>query len=84
MSEPIKLVTQPDSLKAAVNADIVARLEGWLERAKAGELAGLAMMATLHDGGTTTNFSLNIDRMQFAGLLATVQYRMLKACDDAD
>ena len=73
----LRLITQEESWKAAVQADVVERLERWLARAKAGELTCIAIAASTVDNATLYGWSdgvpggkalmvAGIARLQFA------------------
>lgn len=74
MSEPLKLIPKE---QAEANASVVERLEQALERAKAGEFSGIAIVAVHTDGTNYSTYSDQIDRLRFIGLLDWVRYRML-------
>lgn len=65
-----------------IDDDIVSLLERTLERAKAGEFGGLALVAITRDGGHFSSFSGSEDRMKLIGALSFVQFRQMRAYDD--
>lgn len=78
MSEPVKLVTYEDAKTQYANECIVALLEDWLARAKAGEWASihLAGMAAA-DRGLNTNSAGIYEPPLVAGALLTLAVGML-------
>lgn len=65
-----------------IDEDVVGILERALERAKAGDFGGLALVAITRDGGHFSSFSKSEDRMKLIGALSFVQFRQMRAYDD--
>lgn len=61
MTETLKVVTQRDSWLQEVDQNVIETLESMLERARAGELTGVAICATTKDNCTVTSYS-KLDR----------------------
>jgi|WetSurMetagenome_2_1015567.scaffolds.fasta_scaffold291099_3 hypothetical protein len=78
----VKLVARGEQWKAAVQDDIIGRLEMMLEHAKAGRLDGIIVIGREPGGGNITTFSRSLDRMWMAGIVQYVLYRFLKAYDE--
>ncbi|KQS79036.1 hypothetical protein ASG25_10645 [Rhizobium sp. Leaf384] len=77
MTEPFRLITQPESWKSEVQNDVVTRLRELLEMAESGELQGIAYSASTVDGCVMTGFTKSADQNGIIGGLARVQYRMI-------
>lgn len=79
MTETLSLITRAESWHNEVCEDVVKTLETMLERAKTGELQGVAIAATTIDGATVTTYS-KMDRTGLLlGALARLQHRIIAA-----
>lgn len=83
MTEPLKLITQPESWRAAAAPSVIEELEDLLEKTKAGEIVGFAFAAETIDGMTITCVTKARHRGLLLGALSQVQYRLNKAMDDS-
>jgi len=77
MAKPLRIITQPESWKQEVRADVVTRLRELLEMAESGELQGIAYAGSCMDGMTVTGFTKNNAQSAILGGLARVQHHML-------
>jgi hypothetical protein len=77
MAEPLRVITQTESWKAEVRADVVETLRELLQRAEAGEIQGIAYSCATIDRGVSTGFTKSDNHNAIIGGLARVQYRML-------
>jgi hypothetical protein len=55
--------------KPVVNTELVAALEGLLERAKSGNMTSLVACYEMNNGDMAMEWSVNSDRLRMAGLL---------------
>lgn len=83
MSAPLKLITQPESWRAAAKPGTIEELEDLLEKAKSGEIVGFAFAAETIDGMTITCVTKAMHRGLLLGALSQVQYRLNKAMDES-
>lgn len=79
MTEPLKLVPQPEVDKTDINAACIQRLEETLELAKAKKLTGFAFAATLEDGTVHTGFSARGHYSSLLGCMEWLKQRILEA-----
>lgn len=77
MTEPLRVITQTESWKQEVQADVVERLREILKMAEAGEIQGFAYAALGIDNTVITGFTKNDGQSAIIGGLARVQHRML-------
>lgn len=75
--ELLRVITQTESWKQEVQADVVERLTELLEAAKAGEIQGIAYSAVTVDGMVATGFTKNAHQSAIIGGLVRVQHRMI-------
>lgn len=75
MSETLRLVPRE---QAEANQSVVETLERVLEKAKNGELAGVAIVGLHTDGTNYSMFSGTSDRLKLIGMLEWVHFRMLQ------
>lgn len=79
--EPLRVITQTESWKQEVQADVVERLAELLEMARSGELQGIAYAAVSTDNMVVTGFTKNNNQSAIIGGLARVQHRMIAGED---
>ncbi len=77
MTDPLRLITQTESWKAEVKDDVVETLLTLLERARSGEIQGLAYSAATIDSAVLTGFTKSDGHNVILGGLARVQHAML-------
>jgi hypothetical protein len=71
--------------KNAPNAEIIKILEEWLDRAKSGELAAVAIAGARSDGGQTTEFNSGTNsHLTLNSAIATLAFRYGKKIHDGD
>lgn len=81
MAEAVRLVPKG---QAEANEDVIDRLERMLARAKAGEVASVAIVAIATDGSNISAFSVSANHLQFVGLVDWVKHRMLQHYEQLD
>ena len=77
-TEPLKVITQQESWLTQVRADVLSLLEDLLERAKAGEITGIAVAATNADGSTTQMWSSMDNTGSIIASIERVKFRLLQ------
>lgn len=77
MTEALKLITQEESWRQAVNHDVVTLLRDLLAKAESGEIAGVAYACVTIDGCVSTANSKTINQSALLGGLERIKYRML-------
>ncbi len=77
MVDPLRVITQEESWRGQVKADVVERLRELLAMAESGELQGIAYAALAADGMIVTGCSKSDDQMAIVGGLERIKYRML-------
>ena len=65
------------TFKAAVDEDVVRVLEHALEKAKAGEIGGVAVAWVYHNGDAGNNYSKSDDMIRLLGSISILEYRIL-------
>jgi hypothetical protein len=75
----VEIKTRP----AAIHESVVDRLEEALERARAGEVASVALAFVSSDGSTWCSWSETDDFARQLGSIARLQHRMNIRQDDA-
>lgn len=82
MTDPIPLAVVP--FKAEVDADIVRVLEDYLDMARRGELAGVAIAGLCSDERTATTWSKATRHLALVGALERLKFRMLSSMPSPD
>jgi len=76
-SEPVQLVPRDASWDVERQKEIVEMLEAWLDRAKNGELAIVAVAAALPDGSISSSYSKGDHYWHLLGAVADLQHRLV-------
>lgn len=79
--ETVRVITQPESWAQEVRSDVVRALEELLERAKSGEIQGLAYACATIDNCVSTGFTKSNAHSAILGGLERVKFRMLSGED---
>lgn len=77
MSTPLRVITQTESWKQEVQADVVGRLEELLALAKEGEIQGIAYSAACIDNAVRAGFTKSSAHNAIIGGLERVKFMML-------
>lgn len=77
MVDPLRVITQEESWRGQVKADVVERLRELLAMAESGELQGIAYAAIGSDGMVITGCSKNVNQMAIVGGLERIKYRLV-------
>ena len=84
MVEVVSLKPSKVTFAEKVNAETVAMLETWLEKAKQGKLDGIAMAGALRNGEIITAYSPTDNVHQITAALAILQHRRLETRTPAE
>jgi hypothetical protein len=77
MADPLRVITQTESWRQEVQADVVSCLRDLLAMAEAGEIQGFAYSAVCADMCVSTGFTKDVNRSAIIGGLERVKHRML-------
>lgn len=77
MTDTLRVITRTESWANAVQQDVIEALENLLERARTGEVQGLAYATALADGSVATGYTKSNAHSAIIGGLARVQHRMI-------
>lgn len=77
MAEPLRIITQTESWRQEVQADVVSQLRELLAMAESGEIQGFAYAAASADSMVISGFTKNNYQSAIIGGLARVQHRMI-------
>jgi predicted phosphoadenosine phosphosulfate sulfurtransferase len=64
--------------KVEVNEEVIAKLEEWLERAKAGEYTGLVLVGSRQDGSIDTYITKMENQITLIAGVTIAQHRMIE------
>lgn len=79
MSNPVRIITQQESWRTEVQADVVDRLRLLLSKAEAGEIQGFVFIGLSIDDCIITAATKNNDQAKLIGGMERVKHRMLAA-----
>lgn len=71
---PLRLVTKTEADHDEKVASVVHQLEQWLEKAKAGEIEGIAVAALYSDGACGCGFSASASYYRLLGAITDLQH----------
>lgn len=75
---PIHAGLAPEPPAGTVNADVVKQLEELLDKARSGDITGLAFVS-LHSGDTTVHYRVGRMTRGVIGALTLLQYAMARS-----
>lgn len=77
MTEPLRVITQTESWANEVKLDVIEHLEYLLDKAKTGEILGIAYAANTSDNMVITGSTKSVEQLKIVGGLERIKHRMI-------